>query len=93
MANETSSLRLHLTGNVQGVGLRFFLQGNARALGLDGWVKNMADGSVECVIHGDTESVEMFVEKAKYGPPTAQITEVTTSPCKETDIPSGFSVR
>lgn len=36
-----------ITGNVQGVGLRVFVVDNASKLGITGWVKNMADGTVE----------------------------------------------
>ena len=50
-----------LTGRVQGVGLRFFTMENASKLGLTGWVKNMADGTVHLEVQGEDSVITEFV--------------------------------
>lgn len=45
-------------GRVQGVGFRYYVLRTANALGLDGWVKNRDDGSVEMVVQGEEEQVQ-----------------------------------
>ena len=49
--------RAHLSvkGSVQGVNFRWFVQSTAKELGLNGWVKNMPDGSVEILCESETE--------------------------------------
>lgn len=71
-------LRIHLiiTGRVQGVGFRYCTQEKACALHLTGWVKNLTDGSVECVAEGEKENLEKFLTWAEKGPPPAKVTEV-----------------
>jgi len=68
--------RLLVTGRVQGVGFRFYTQRKARELGLTGWVRNCRDGSVEAVIQGAPEAVELMIAWARRGPPSAVVSEV-----------------
>ena len=56
-----------LTGRVQGVGLRFFTMENASKLGLTGWVKNMADGTVHLEVQGEDSVITEFVSIIKKG--------------------------
>ena len=56
-----------LTGRVQGVGLRFFTMENASKLGLTGWVKNMADGTVHLEVQGKDSVITEFVNIIKKG--------------------------
>lgn len=56
-----------LTGRVQGVGLRFFTMENANKLGLTGWVKNMADGTVHLEVQGKDSVITEFVNIIKKG--------------------------
>lgn len=60
-------------GNVQAVGFRQYVQKHADKLGLVGWVKNMKDGSVECVAQGDEEDLEVFVGHLEKGPYFADV--------------------
>lgn len=69
--------RLVITGRVQGVGYRDWLVGEARALGLAGWVRNRRDGSVEAVAAGD--GVDALVERAWRGPVMARVDGVVVS--------------
>ena len=71
--------RLAISGRVQGVGFRFYLQKKARELGLTGWVRNRHDGSVEAMIQGEPETVETMTAWARRGPPSAVVAEVRIS--------------
>lgn len=73
---ERIAKRLLITGRVQGVGFRFYMQRKARELGLTGWVRNCRDGSVEAVIQGTPGAVEMMISWARRGPPSAVVAEV-----------------
>jgi len=63
-------------GRVQGVGFRYFAQGEAMALGLTGWVANEQDGSVRCVAAGPRVTLEVFAERLRQGPPGASVARV-----------------
>ena len=54
-------------GRVQGVGFRFFVQSNSKAMGVTGWVKNMSDGSVTMELQGDAQVVERLMAKIRAG--------------------------
>jgi acylphosphatase len=60
MAQEQRIIRF--VGNVQGVGFRFTTCRVARAFDITGSVRNCPDGSVECVVEGDTDEIAVFLE-------------------------------
>lgn len=70
------SIHLYIHGRVQGVGFREALRRRGEALGLAGWVRNRADGSVEATVVGTAETVETLIAWAHEGPPLAAVTEV-----------------
>jgi acylphosphatase len=53
---------------VQGVGYRYFVRNTATAMGLDGSVRNMPDGSVEVVAEGDRGLVDSLIRQLRIGP-------------------------
>ncbi len=65
-----------ISGQVQGVGFRYFLRGKLVELGLTGWVKNLPDGKVEAEVEGEREKIEKIVEWCKQGPPLAKVKDV-----------------
>lgn len=73
---ERIAKRLLITGRVQGVGFRFYMQRKARELGLTGWVRNCRDGSVEAVVQGSPGAVEAMTAWARRGPASAVVAEV-----------------
>ncbi len=68
--------RLTISGRVQRVGFRWALRAQATALGLCGWVRNRADGSVEALVCGTPQAVESLTEWAWLGPPSARVERV-----------------
>ena len=68
-----------ITGRVQGVGFRFYMQRKARELGVTGWVRNRRDGSVEAMVQGAADAVETMTAWARRGPPSAVVTDVKIS--------------
>ena len=70
--------RYLVSGQVQGVGFRFFVDETARREGLTGFVRNLDDGRVEALAEGDLDAVIRF-ERALYsGPALARVEQVTT---------------
>lgn len=65
-----------ISGSVQGVAFRASMRDVATRSGVDGWVKNRDDGSVEALVQGDEEQVGLVLEWAKVGPPAARVTSV-----------------
>lgn len=85
--------RLYITGHVQGVGFRASTVTTARALGLQGWVANRADGSVETVADGDEAAVATFVRWCQQGPPAARVKHVeVTEERRDSALPGSFTV-
>jgi acylphosphatase len=63
-------------GRVQGVGYRAFVEETALHLGLEGWVRNRRDGTVEAVFSGDDATVEQVIAACRRGPPAARVEAV-----------------
>ncbi len=69
-------LRLVIRGQVQGVGFRYFMRHEARALGLNGRVRNLADGAVEVAAEGSLAELKQLSAIAASGPGTARVAGV-----------------
>lgn len=85
--------RLVITGRVQGVFYRDWFVEQARALGLDGWVRNRADGSVEAIVEGPSEMVEAIIAKARAGSPAARVADVAVHEDAPAETLDGFAKR
>lgn len=72
----TEVRRLVITGRVQGVWYRGSMAQEAQRLGVTGWVRNCADGSVEAVVAGSAEQVAAIMNWARRGPPHAAVEHV-----------------
>lgn len=70
------AVRLVIEGRVQGVGYRYWTVKEAARLGLDGWVRNLPDGTVEAVIAGPADAVAAMIEACKRGPRAAAVAVV-----------------
>ena len=70
-------VQLTIRGRVQGVGYRAWVEYQAIRRGLDGWVRNRTDGSVEAVFAGAADVVAEMVEQCRRGPSSARVEAVT----------------
>jgi acylphosphatase len=68
--------RLLITGFVQGVGFRRFIQKQAQEMIVGGWVRNMPEGGVEVLLQGERQEVEMLIDACHKGPFLAEVEEV-----------------
>jgi len=69
-----------ITGRVQGVGYRAWVDHEARAHGLEGWVRNRRDGSVEALFAGPADVVSEMVARCRRGPSSARVENVKDEP-------------
>jgi acylphosphatase len=74
--DDITSVRLKIEGFVQAVGFRHYVITEATRLGVDGWVRNRSDGTVEVLVSGPTKDVETLVGMCMRGPGGARITDV-----------------
>ncbi|MDX1710861.1 MAG: acylphosphatase [Rhodovibrionaceae bacterium] len=79
------SVRVILSGRVQGVFFRAWTVEQASKRGLDGWVRNLDDGRVEALFAGDPTDVDDMIEACWDGPGMANVTDVDV---KEADPPA-----
>ena len=77
---SVSAVRVLIEGQVQGVWFRAWTIQQASARGLDGWVRNRNDGTVEALFSGAADAVEAMVKACWEGPPGARVTDVAVSP-------------
>ena len=68
--------RLVVSGRVQGVGYRAFVEDEAAALRIDGWVRNRRDGTVEAVVAGPAAAVDAMIAACRKGPFAARVDNV-----------------
>ncbi len=84
--------RYLVSGQVQGVGFRFFAEETARREALTGFVRNLDDGRVEAVVEGDADAVTRF-ERALYsGPPLARVAGVAGETRLPKQTADGFKI-
>lgn len=85
--------RVRILGRVQGVAFRYSTVQQAHRLGVAGWVRNQADGSVEAVFEGPRAAVERMVAWCSEGPPSARVREVRATWDEPLEGLSGFESR
>jgi len=68
--------RFLVSGRVQGVGYRYFVQVEVGALGLSGWTRNLRDGRVEVMAQGDPPALAALEGRLWQGPPGSRVTAV-----------------
>ena len=74
---EILAKRFYVSGEVQGVGIRFFVECEAARLGVGGYVKNLFDGRVEVYAIGNATQLEALKNELRRGPRMATVAHVT----------------
>jgi acylphosphatase len=70
------SVRLYISGIVQGIFFRNFVKENAERYNVKGFVRNLEDGRVEVFLEGNVDDVNKMIEICKTGPKHSQIKNV-----------------
>lgn len=87
------SIRVIITGRVQGVGYRAWVISTASKMGLRGWVRNRSNGSIEAVFSGNEASVFAMIEACKEGPEIARVNSIESYAWKDEIIDALFAAR
>ncbi|WP_425411587.1 acylphosphatase [Niveispirillum irakense] len=90
--DERRAVTVRITGKVQGVWYRGWTVEQARRRGLDGWVRNLSDGSVEAVFAGPAPDVDAMLDACWQGPPSAMVINVKVLETEDTGV-TGFDQR
>jgi len=86
------AFEIYVSGNVQGVGFRYYTRKVARELGVRGFVKNLPDGRVYIYAVGDEIMLDKFLSAVNRGPPTAIVRGVEVKRAEVEDLDT-FEVR
>jgi acylphosphatase len=84
---NVTAVHVMVRGRVQGVGYRAWTQRTALRLGLEGWARNRADGSVEAVFAGETAIVAEMIEACRHGPSNARVDDLEQHAATDADRP------
>jgi acylphosphatase len=85
--------RYVIAGRVQGVGFRWFAHDAAAREGVHGWVRNLADGSVEVVAEGEQAAVDGLEASVRRGPSSARVERFDVEEIAPTGRTAGFEIR
>jgi len=83
---ERKAIHVIVRGRVQGVGFRAFVEHHALSRGIEGWVRNRRDGTVEAVFAGDTATVQAMVAACKTGPHGSHVEDIEQRDAVEDDL-------
>ncbi|NVJ97355.1 MAG: acylphosphatase [Alphaproteobacteria bacterium] len=94
MADTTKyvAVRARIHGKVQGVWFRGWTEGEAKRLGVHGWVRNRQDGTVEALFYGHQDDVDVLLALCRMGPPAADVDKIETEPAQGM-VPHRFEVK
>jgi acylphosphatase len=84
--------RYVISGRVQRVGFRFFVEAAGIRAGLVGWVRNLPDGTVEIFAQGDESDLQSFERQVHQGPPGARVSAVAVQAVPFAEL-AGFDIR
>jgi acylphosphatase len=85
--------RYVIAGRVQGVGFRWFAHDAAAREGIHGWVRNMADGSVEVMAEGELTAVDRLEAAIRRGPASARVEDIAIEEQPPSGRVTGFEIR
>jgi len=84
--------RFVVRGRVQGVGFRWFVEREAHLLGIAGWVRNNADGSVEVLAQGNRDQLSGLHSRLREGPRAARVDNVEVADARPAEGLNSFRI-
>jgi acylphosphatase len=87
MSKARAILHVTIRGRVQGVGYRAWVEYQASACHLEGWVRNRRDGSVEALLIGEEAAVTAVIEQCRRGPSHARVDRLDAAPAQDDGSP------
>ena len=87
------AVRFRVSGRVQGVGFRYFTQQEARRLGVSGWVRNRADGTVDGEAQGSLAAMGTFEQALRRGPSHGRVERLDVEPVDSMPESDEFEIR
>ncbi len=90
---ERMARRWLISGTVQGVGYRAWMQARALEAGLEGWVRNLEDGRVEAVVCGAGGELDGLLRLCRSGPALARVDGIEESDAEPLPPGAGFGTR
>lgn len=93
-SDDTVTLHATVSGRVQGVGFRQFVQHTASKRDLSGWVRNRPDGqTVEVMAEGTKAEIDRLIEELRSGPPGARVDKLDVAWSEPIELPNPFQIR
>ena len=92
MNNNFIKKHLIISGKVQGVGFRYWMQNLATNNNISGWVKNRSSGDVEALVIGQEEEIQKLIKQCKIGHNSAAIQNIYIKDYKEDYFEKGFII-
>jgi acylphosphatase len=89
---DRKAVEVRFTGRVQGVNYRGWTRMEAERLGVEGWVRNEADGSVSALLAGEEAAVAAMMDLLSAGPPAARVADVAARPADPAAAQGGFRI-
>lgn len=84
---------IKISGRVQGVGFRYFVNKKANELEIKGWVKNTRDGGVLVLAQGNKTNLETFIDYLRIGPSMSRVNQISKVEMKILNVFSDFAVK
>ncbi len=84
---------LFISGEVQGVGFRYFVLSTAEKSGLTGWVRNLPDGRVEAVVQGEKKKILLLIKQCHIGPMLSRVERIEVGWEERKEVFKEFTVK
>ena len=92
VGKDIEARRFVVRGRVQGVGFRWYVEKEARAIGVGGWVRNTEDGAVEVLAHGSAEQLARLLKALQQGPRASRVDEVQEFEAEQQPAETSFRI-
>ncbi|MCM3125442.1 acylphosphatase [Mesobacillus sp. AQ2] len=86
-------LQIIVSGEVQGVGYRYYTQMKAIQFGITGWVRNLREGGVEILASGAKVDLEKFIDEVRRGNPFSTVDHIEVNEIENTETYKSFAIK